>query len=286
MTGPHVESLHVRARGVTYHVLALGQGTPVVLLHGFPENRNSFSTLAPALAASGYRVYVPDLKGYGLTEKPKLGSPHGDYRLSVVSEEIGVLIGALGLERAHVVGHDWGGLILSAMMATARSVIDRAVLMNAPFRRFAPWAPRHVYFFNLPDLPERRFWRAPVAFVQGIIDAWSARPEVFDETDVRQYTRELQRDGSIHCAFAYYRSLPRDLPFIGRALLGGLGEPPPKTLVLFGEADPIMPPMVARWAHADLPGSELLLVPGAGHFVHREAPDVVNAAVLRFLGGP
>ena len=270
---------------MTFHVLALGSGRPVLMLHGFPESRWSFRHNAPALAAAGFRVYVPDLKGYGLTDKPKPGTPLGDYRPSVLSAEIAELILALGYQHMDIVGHDWGGLILGSMMITARHRIDRAVLVNAPLRRFVPWRPRHIYFFNLPSLPERRFWRAPEAFVTEIFDHWTApkNRHGISPDEITRYVREFQRGGSISCALAYYRALRHDLPFISRAML----SPPkdvPQSLVLFGAEDPIMPEIVARWAHADLPGSELVLVPGAGHFVQSESPERFNREVLRFLG--
>ncbi len=275
---------HVEAAGITWAVETHGSGPPVMLLHGFPENRSSWRHNVSALAAAGHTVLVPDLKGYGDTDKPKPGAARGDYRISVMSAELGALIGALGHDRVDIVGHDWGGVLLSAMMVTARHRIDRAVLVNAPFRRFVPTAPRHIYFFNLPDLPERRFYRDPMGFVGGIFDHWSARREACTDADLRGYVRAFQEGGSITCAFAYYRNLRRDLPFILKARRrrtpdGGW----PKTMVLFGREDPIMPPRVAKMAHADLPGSRLELIDGAGHFVHSEAPDRTNALLIDHL---
>jgi len=279
-----VTTKRVTAAGITYNVRTVGEGRPVVLLHGFPENSASWRHNEDALVQAGYRVIAPDLKGYGGTDKPVPGAAHGDYRVSTMSVEIAELINALGYDRADIVGHDWGGVLLSAMMLTRRDVIDRAVLVNAPFKRFLPWRPRHIYFFNLPSLPERRFYRDPMGFVGGIFDYWSVQRDSCTRADLTGFVRAFQTDGSISCAFAYYRSLRRDLPFIIKAQTAGPPEGGyPPAMVVFGAGDPIMPPLVAKMAHKDLPGSRLELIEGAGHFVHSEAPERFNAALLDFL---
>ena len=271
----------IEAAGFRWRVQVHGAGEPVMLLHGFPENHESWRYNIASLVAAGRTVYVPDLKGYGGTDKPPPGSRLGDYRVSQLAAEVAELIGALGHQSMDVVGHDWGGILVSAMTVTHPGRLRRIALINAPFRRFIPWTPRHIYFFNLPSLPERRFWRAPTTFVGEIIGRWSSVPDAFDEESIIAYTRAFQQGGSFACALAYYRSLRRDLPFIGRALV----SPPPRlpALIVFGDADPIMPPAVARMAHADLPGSRLELLQGVGHFPHREAPEEFNRILLEFF---
>lgn len=280
-----LETLHVRAAGIEWQVRALGEGPPVLLLHGFPEDACSWRKNMGALAAAGYRALAPDLKGYGGTEKPKPGSqPHGDYRVSVMSRELGQLIRGLGHDRVDVVGHDWGGVLLSAMMRTCPERLQRVVLVNAPYRWVVPWRPRHIYFFSLPELPEKRFWRDPTGFVRGIIDRWSACPGAFDEEDIRGYVRGFQTGGSITCAFAYYRGLRKDAGFLLPTMIGRRPSAPPEAMILFGAADPIMPPVVARMAHRALAGSRLKLLDGVGHFPHAEAPERFNRHLIEFLG--
>lgn len=284
----------VVVNGCTYSVRELGppDGRPILLLHGFPETGRSWRRVAPRLAAAGLRVFVPDLKGYGRSSKPKpgagVGSAHppvggvGDYRVSALAAELGELVPALGYERMDIAGHDWGGIVLAAMTRVARDRLDRIALLNAPFRWFVPWAPRHVYEFNIPGYPERRFWREPIHFVREIVTRWSAVCP-FDDADIRDMARGLQFGGSFACAMAYYRGLPRDLAFLAPALWSPPVDPP-EALVLFGARDPIMPPFVAHKAHQDLAGSTLVLVEDAGHFVQSEAPERVATAFLDLLG--
>jgi len=281
-----LESRYVTAMGVRFHYLTAGKGAPVLLLHGFPENCRSFDGNAEALIDAGFELYIPDLKGYGLSDRPTPGTPGGDYRLSRVSQEIGALIQALGHSQVSIVGHDWGGAILSAMMLSCPQRIARAVIMNAPFRRFLPHKTRHFYKFNIPHLPEQLFERDPHRFLRGIFDYWCASPGTYLPAEIDQYVRAFETQKSFHCALAYYRALPRDVSFYIRGFqmkVPTTGAFPP-TLVLFGAEDPILPPTVARWAHEDIKGSLLHLIDGAGHFVHREAPGQVNEQLISFLG--
>ena len=279
---------HVEAQGIRYLVRTVGKGKPLLLLHGFPETGWSYAHNWDALAAAGHRVFIPDLKGYGGSDKPAPGTPGGDYRVRTLAAEIAALIRALGHDSMDVVGHDWGGIILAAMLLECPEVIDRAVVLNAPCRRFVPWKPRHVYFFNCPALPERRFWKNPTGFVRGILDHWSHDASVFTVDDVRRYVRSFQEGRGIGCALAYYRSLRAELPFFIRVQLPGWrpDHDPPKTLIVWGVHDPILPTSVGQMAHQDLAGSELVLIEDAGHFVHRESPETVNRAIVDFLAKP
>ena len=272
-------------RGLRYHVRIGGSGKPVLLLHGFPETGRSFRHNVTALLDAGRTVLVPDLKGCGNSDKPLPGSPFGDYRVSTVSLEIADLIAALGYEQVDVVGHDIGGVTLSAMMATAPERIDRAVLLNSICRRLLLHKVGHFCWLNIPWLAEHQFSRDPKGFVLSFLNRWSHRAEAFDEEIVDAYVEDFQRDDSFRCVLGYFRAIMRDVPFYLRVLR----EPTPRTgsfpptLVLFGALDPIFPPTMARWAHADIVGSQMVLVEGAGHFVHAEAPDEVNPRIVAFL---
>jgi pimeloyl-ACP methyl ester carboxylesterase len=281
------ESRHIVASGLRWHVRVAGDGPPVLLLHGFPEDSRSWDLTWPALVAAGLRVYMPDLKGYGGTDKPRPGGPGGDYRVSALSDEVAGLIDHIaslhGQSALPVVGHDWGGILLSALLARHAGRVERAALLNAPFVRFVPWRPVHVYGFNLPWLPEAAFRVAPRATIDGILRWWSARAGVFTPAEVDGYVEALGRDGSFACAMAYYRGLVRDVPFIVRSLRDVRRGPieAPEVRVIWGKHDPILPLRVGEMAAEDVGGT---LVPvDAGHFVHREAPSVVNRELLALL---
>jgi len=97
-----------RVNGIRLHWVEQGEGPPVVLLHGFPEFWYSWRHQLPALAAAGFRAVAPDLRGYGLSEKPR---GVGAYRIETLVADVAALVRHLGEGPAHIVGHDWGGVL-------------------------------------------------------------------------------------------------------------------------------------------------------------------------------
>ena len=95
-------------RGVRLHVVLAGKGTPVLLLHGFPQSSYAWREIITPLVAAGYRVIMPDMRGYGLSDKPRAAK---EYTSSILVSDMKNLLAALGHDRAHVVGHDWGGVV-------------------------------------------------------------------------------------------------------------------------------------------------------------------------------
>ena len=116
----------VEANGLQFHLVEAGQGPLVLLLHGFPEFWYGWRNQLPALARH-FRVVAPDLRGYNLTEKPPTG-----YDWETLASDVPALIRALGAEQAHVVGHDWGGVVAWGAAIFHPDVVDRLVILNAP----------------------------------------------------------------------------------------------------------------------------------------------------------
>ncbi|MCU0465000.1 MAG: alpha/beta fold hydrolase, partial [Anaerolineae bacterium] len=104
---PLIEHHLIKTNGITLHVVTAGpaDGQPVVLLHGFPEFWYGWKEQIPALAAAGYRVIVPDQRGYNQSDKPKGVE---QYTLDKLTGDIAGLLDALGYADAYIVGHDWG----------------------------------------------------------------------------------------------------------------------------------------------------------------------------------
>jgi pimeloyl-ACP methyl ester carboxylesterase len=274
----------MEAAGLRFGGVALGKGAPVVLLHGFPEHHGSWMhTLAP-LAAAGFRAIALDLKGYRLSDAPRPGTTLGDYRVSTIAREMGEVLRAISPDQPiDVVGHDWGGVILSAMLSVCPQRVRRAVWVNGPGRFMVPWRLHHVAKFNLPGWAERRFWRRPVHFITNIIDTWSHKPDTFTTDQIRDYTRQFQQGPAFKCAMAYYRSLKLDVTFLGPAMLRGTSWSGP-ALVVWGQRDPIFPPLVGRALAKDL-NATLVEIEDAGHFPQTESPERVNQALVQFLAG-
>src|SRR5947209_17511560 len=100
--------MRVDAGGTAIEFEVTGEGRPVVLLHGFPDSGRLWRNQVPALAAAGFQVIVPDLRGYGLSDKPE---DVDSYSLAALAGDVMAVLSDAGAERAHVVGHDWGAAL-------------------------------------------------------------------------------------------------------------------------------------------------------------------------------
>ncbi|MDH4074071.1 MAG: alpha/beta hydrolase, partial [Gammaproteobacteria bacterium] len=155
----------------------LGDGPPVVLIHGFPELAYSWRHQLPALAAAGYRAIAPDMRGYGGTDKPPAVADYGIHKL--IGDVTG-LMDALGLDRAVIVGHDWGALVGWQMCLLAPERMEGYVALNIPFFKRPPVNPitlmrlklgRDFYIVNFQDSDEadRRFGAEPRRFIDAMM---------------------------------------------------------------------------------------------------------------------
>src|SRR5437016_3507195 len=137
-----------------------GEGPLVLLLHGFPETSHAWRKQIPALA-NRFRVVAPDLRGYGRSEKPR---GIDAYRAPVLTGDIAALIHEFGAERAHVVGHDWGGGVAWSLAILRPEVVNRLAVLNCPHPAIMQRALRsnwtqirkswYIFAFQLPWLPE------------------------------------------------------------------------------------------------------------------------------------
>ena len=264
--------------GVTLSVKSRGDGPPVLLLHGFPQNSYTWRKHLPLLANAGFRAIAPDMRGYGRSDKPTAVS---DYATSRLIDDVHALVRSLGYEKVHLVGHDWGGVVAFHVAAARPEIVDRLVILNAPhpdlyFRsllrsqkqRNLSW---YIFLFQLPFLPERVLplkWVLPRMFrMYG--------PGVFTDEDVETYTNAVRAPGAARAMVNYYRAAARryrPIPSIKRP-----------TLVLWGEKDLAL----GTWQLDGLERYvENLIVqrfPHASHWLNEEKPDEVHEAMVRFF---
>lgn len=282
MTGDH--SVRVVHAGRTAFLLRSqqgGPGTPTLLLHGVPETSSLWRDLAPRLAP-GRRVLAPDLPGLG-------GSTYtGPYDVASLVAELAALVEAeVPGGRVDVVGHDWGGSLALGLAGARPDLVRRLVVANAPFREVPILRAAHVPFFALPVVPELLFrlgGRRIVALM--LRAAWrSATP--LDPESRAEYEAAYTSRHHVSAMLGYYRAAAR--PKAMAALTRSKPAGPPrvraeKAMVLWGALDPVLPVSVGEGVVRDL-GADCVMVtvPGAGHFVIEEAPDVVAQVLVDFL---
>ena len=151
-----------------------GDGPLVVLLHGFPEFWYGWRLQIEPLAAAGFRVVAPDMRGYNLSSKPEGVTA---YDTGQLTDDIRGLIHERGAESAMLAGHDWGGSVAWATAMNHPEVVDRLAILNAAHPRKLSQGLHHpgqlrkswyFFFFDLPDLPESRRARRPLAFLPAL----------------------------------------------------------------------------------------------------------------------
>lgn len=260
-----------------------GDGTPVLLLHGVPETSSCWRDVVPHLA-HGRRVLAPDLPGLGGST---YGGPYD------VPSLVGQLVALLEVEApgraVDVVGHDWGGSLALALAGARPDLVRRLVVANAPYRRL-PVQAAHVPLFALPVLPEVLFRLGGRRAVDAMLAlAWRAATPLDDERR-SEYEAAYARPHNLAAMLGYYRAAAR--PRLVAALRRQRPEGTPrvraeKTLVIWGALDPVLPVSTGEDVARDLgPDCVMVTVPGAGHFVVEEAPDVVADVLVDALADP
>jgi pimeloyl-ACP methyl ester carboxylesterase len=298
-----VSEARVRAHdGVELHVVQHGDpdARALVLLHGFPELGFSWRHQVPALVDAGYRVLVPDLRGFGLSDAPEATEA---YAIDSLSGDVLSLLDHAGVERGIVIGHDWGADVAwkTAWMHPER--VAAVAGLSVPFVPRAPAPPIgllrqglgpdfYIVWFQEPGAADEAMAkdvRRTLASTKVWTDTWARdeeddppTPRFMTEEELAVYVRAFERTGFTG-GLAYYRNIDRNWeltePFGQRRI-----EQP--ALFIAGERDPVLKFMPAEamdgWV-LDLRAK--VVVPGAGHWVNQEEPRAVNEALVEWLSG-
>ena len=247
-----------------------------MLLHGFPDSGRLWRHQVPALTAAGFRAVVPDLRGYGGSGQPEEVEA---YAIPYLAGDVVAILDELGIERAHVVGHDWGAALAWGLASLLPDRVDHLVAMSVG----------HPGSFAAAGLEQReKSWYMLLFQFKGVAERWLSDD---DWANFRQWARhpdadavlaELEKNGSLTPALNYYRA---NVP--PEALLG-----PPM------ELPPVVAPTMGIWSSGDIALTEQQMtgsaahvtgpwryerIDGPGHWLQLEAPDVVNKLLLDFL---
>jgi len=265
-----------------------GNGEPLLLLHGCPFSSYIWRKVIPLLSPR-YRCLAPDLLGLGDTETPE----GADWSLRAQAATVLDFLDALGIERAHVVGHDHGGAIAQLLASEHPERIDRLVLSNAEA------------YDNWPSDEERPFVRATQIPLLGdlILWAWARRPlfrlalkEAKAVHDPNVLSRELL-DGYIRANLSDRHRRAKTRRFLAGQfdpennrvtmdLLDGLRRFDQPTLLVWAKDDPHFGPEWGERLRRDIPGAvRLELLPDTGHLLMEERPERFAALVGEFLAG-
>ena len=280
--------------GIDLAVTAAGSGPLVVLAHGFPDLALTWRLQVPALVAAGYRVVAPDMRGYGASSRP---DQVGAYRSDVLGNDLVALLDHEGVERAHVVGHDWGAATVWPLGLTHPDRLLSLTGLSVPYAPPSPAPPTEIFrrrlgedFYMLrfqgddviPEL-EADVARTLAMILNGQVDPGSAveveRPAWLPEDVFEEYVAAFGRTG-FAAALRYYRNLDANWQLATQQGAARIEAP---SLFVTGSRDPVTRFMPADNATSSFRSLEQHVVDGAGHWVHQEEPDQVNTLLLDHL---
>jgi 2-hydroxymuconate-semialdehyde hydrolase len=265
-----LEHNRVRVSGGELAYADLGEGPPVVLLHGFPTS--SFLWRREAwLLAQRMRVIVPDLLGYGRSQKPK------DADLSEMAQAgyVGELLSQLAIEELAVVGHDIGGAVAQMLALDERAGVQAMVLVDSAC--FDAWPIEGVKMLQAVTSDQET-----AEFVQSVIqltfDIGVAHQGRVDAPTLRAYMEPWLEDPA-----AFFRAARA---ITGRGLAGRdeeLAALDTPTFVIWGEEDPFLDATLGERLGEAIPGSTVAMLPGCSHFVNEDAPHTVGPLLFEYL---
>jgi len=284
------KSHFIQANGIRLHYVREGRGEPLLLLHGWPEFWYAWRKVIPDLARD-FDLIVPDLRGFGDSEKPNAG-PSDEAGADVHAADMLALIDGLGLKRVGVVTHDVGAVAAQSLARLWPERLRGLFFFNCPYpgmgTRFA--APEHLI-----EIWYQSFHRLPFAadlvgssreacriYFRHFLSHWAHDPHVFDE-DLEVWVDNFMKPGNLQGGFNWYIGAWK-----GRLamLRGELPAPTPiavPTRVLWGEHDPVLK---SEWADRFgdyFSNAKVGTAADAGHFVHYEQPELAVREIRAFF---
>jgi pimeloyl-ACP methyl ester carboxylesterase len=269
--------VRVDVGGVRIKYEATGEGHPVLLLHGFPDSGRLWRHQVPVLVQAGFQVIVPDLRGYGRSDKP---ADVEAYALPALAGDVLAVMSDAGVDRAHVVGHDWGAAVAWGLGALAADRVDHLVVMSvghpATMRRAGGYEQYekswYMLLFQFAGVAEQ--WLSANEWAN--FRAWSGHP------DADAVIAELEENGSLTPALNYYRA----------------NLPPESWLLPGGALPPVSAPTMGMWSSGDMALTERQMtasaqnveggwryerLDGPGHWMQLEAAEEVSRLLIDFL---
>lgn len=273
--------------GVRLHYVREGSGPPLVLLHGWPGFWWEWHKVIGDLA-EGYDVIVPDLRGYGDSEKPDLADP-SLYGAEHAIDDIDALLGALGIDRAYVVGHDWSAILMHKFVRKYRHRVIRAMTFDPITPDFGP------FYLGFPHLAESWYSQfhqtdmsvelvtssreACAIYFRHFFDHWAYAPPLLSKEEEEVYLDTFMKPGNVHGGFNWYRAnlSVTSAPF---TQLDQTVSDVPITF-LQGMGDPVVPSTVSVDVTKYYSNYTLEYVPDCGHYAMVEKPDLVVDRIRR-----
>jgi pimeloyl-ACP methyl ester carboxylesterase len=318
-SGPQPTLRIIKSNGINMRIAEMGKGPLVILVHGWPESWYSWRNQLPALAAAGYHVVAPDMRGYGKTDKPAAVE---DYDINHVTADIVGIVDAMKEKTAVVVGHDWGSIVAWNCMLLHPTRFSALAAMSVPYGGRGAQSPMdgmriatgenfyYIVYFQEWNVAEREFDADPrgilsrlylspdspreapiVTDPKRIAGGWIPRlgapkglPTWLSAADLDYYVKEFTAAG-FRGGINYYRNFHRNWEITPQLTDAKISAP---VMFLAGEKDVVIRGATAAQLTANMQRTatdlrSVTLLPGAGHWVQQERAAETNAALVQFL---
>ncbi|GAB4538489.1 MAG: alpha/beta hydrolase [Anaerolineales bacterium] len=282
----------IEVNGVRLHVATDGEenAPPVVLLHGFPEFHHGWRKQIPALVAAGFRVIVPDQRGYNLSDKPKSVSA---YAVDALAKDVIGLLDHFGIQKVKLVGHDWGAAVAWTVALNHPERVEKLAILNVPHpdvmtrfilrnaaQRKKSW---YIYFFQIPFLPEwilsRNDFRNLARMLVG-----SGKKGTFTREDISAYKTAWAQRGALRGMINWYRAIVRASL---KNLFGGAAQAArrvqPPALILWGKRDVALSHEMVQPSLELCEDGRAVFFENATHWVQHDEADAVNEELRKFF---
>lgn len=276
----------IETNGIKLHIVQKGDSESplVLLLHGFPEFWYGWRQQIDFLAGMGFRVVVPDQRGYNLSDKPK---GIDAYRIDNLTLDIIGLIDALKYKKATIIGHDWGGMIAWQLAIKYPERLEKLIILNIPHPKvmkktlLKSWRQKrkswYIFFFQIPWFPEFILSRINFALLRKVLIKSSHRG-TFSETDLKQYQEAWSKKNALRSMINWYRAAFRTM--FEKSVKSYIDIP---TLLIWGMKDFALISDMAQPSIDLCRKGRLVFIKEASHWVQHEEPDRVNLLIKDFL---
>jgi len=298
-----IEEVYVETNGIKLHTVLIGSGKPLILLHGFPDFWYGWKDIMLGLKDE-FRLIVPDLRGYNLSDKPK---GRENYSLEHLIRDIKGLSESLKLGKFYLAGHDWGGPIAWTFAGMFPELLEKLILINGPH----PFVIRdliakdndqrkassYIFEFIKPDsanllmdndfqilkaIMSMDFQNLPDMFKGSITNNDSEIPKrekTLSNYDMGKYVEAWSQPGAVNAGLDYYRASVTE-QLIGKGWSGEINVP---TLVIHGMKDVALTPKILNGLEDYVKDLKIVKIEDASHWVMVDAPDIVNSNIRKFI---
>lgn len=274
---------YITSNGIQLHYVTQGDGSLMLMLHGFPEFWYSWRHQIREFAKD-YKVVALDLRGYNDSDKPSALSA---YRVSELLLDVAGVIKGLGYETCTLVGHDWGGAIAWSFAHSYPELLERLIVLNIPHpakfveglrtpqQLLKSW---YIFFFQIPWLPELLIQSGDYQLISDAFTKMAVNPSVFTPKDLEAYKDAAAKRGALTGMLNYYRNIFRSL---------GQGQNweilKIRTLMIWGEQDTALGKELTYGTQEYVQDLTIRYIPDSSHWVQQEQPDLVNQYIREFL---